>query len=84
MLLLTMRLKIIYLDQFNLNNQPGEFRVIEVFYAGQDMLFVDMIELNETQSTLVVTQGMSFPEINNDHAEVELKKSVADQTVIIK
>jgi len=56
---------------WNINDEFGEFRVIEIFYAGQDMLFIDMVKINNG-TELKVVQGFSFSEINNDHSEIGL------------
>nr|WP_086941045.1 hypothetical protein [Thaumasiovibrio occultus] len=50
----------------------GHFRLILAYYAGQDMLFADVVALNEQWSALEVQQGFSFAEINNDHAAISL------------
>lgn len=51
-------------------SQLGEFRLIKLYSAGQDMLFVDMIAINENRTQYNVVFGFSFKEINNDHAEI--------------
>jgi len=52
------------------DGQLGEFRLVKFYYAGQDMLFVDMIAINENRTQYNLVFSFSFREINNDHAEI--------------
>jgi hypothetical protein len=58
---------------WSLNGRLGEFRVLNVYHAGQDMLFVDVVALSSGGSELKVLHGFTFSEINNDHAEIGLE-----------
>lgn len=57
---------------WTLGGQAGQFRVLHLYLYGQDMLFVDRVRLNAEQTQLVVEQGFSFAEFNNDHADFTL------------
>lgn len=59
--------------QWRVGERFGDFRVIRVYYAGQDMLFVDMVALDGGGALLSVEHGFSFSEVNNDHAEILLE-----------
>jgi len=59
--------------RWNNDERLGEFRVLTIYYAGQEMLFVDIVALDNSGSQLTVVHGFSFAEINNDHAEVGIK-----------
>ena len=61
------------------DSQLGEFRLIKLYYAGQDMLFVDMIAINENRTQYNVVFGFSFKEINNDHAEIGINSLSCEQ-----
>lgn len=54
--------------------QTGHFRVIRVYLYGQDMLFVDMVTLNDDQTRWIVAKGFTISEFNNDHADASLSR----------
>jgi hypothetical protein len=72
---------------WSIDDSFGDFRVLKVYYAGQDMLFVDVVTLADGGSELKVQHGFTFSEINNDHAEIGLDtvscKSVNENVIQI-
>ena len=57
---------------WSLGEHAGQFRILHLYLYGQDMLFVDMVRPNAEQTQLVVEQGFSVAEFNNDHADFTL------------
>lgn len=58
--------------------QLGEFRIFTVYYSGQDLLFVDIVALNDAETELRSIYGFSFDEINNDHAAIEINSMTCE------
>jgi hypothetical protein len=63
----------------------GSYRLIQSHLFGGTMLFVD--EVSFKQNYLQVVKGYSFPEINNDHKELDIIQAMCesnDRTVTVK
>lgn len=57
---------------WEMDEQFGEFRVIQAYFYGGTMLFVDMVRPNQHGNWYEVFKGYSFSELNDDHLELEL------------
>jgi hypothetical protein len=54
------------------DGQSGEFRVVQAYFYGGTMLFVDMVRANDRGTWHEVLRGFTFDELNDDHLELEL------------
>lgn len=57
---------------WQIGERNGEFRLLRFSLYGQDLLFVDRIEINASGTAFQVVEGFGFVEFNNDHAEQSL------------
>jgi hypothetical protein len=56
--------------EWRVNQKLGHFRLITLYYSGQNLLFVDIVALNKSQTQLKPVKGFTFKEINNDHSDI--------------
>lgn len=54
------------------DDESGMFRVLLAYHSGQNMLFVDMVKPNASQTQLVVHRGFAIDEFDNDHADYDI------------
>ena len=52
------------------NNRFGHFRLLTLYYSGQNLLFLDIVALNDSETEMELIKGFTFKEINNDHADI--------------
>jgi len=64
--------------EWQLNEKQGHFRLMTLYYSGQDLLFVDIVALNESQTQLTPIKDFTFKEINNDHAEIVIENLICE------
>jgi hypothetical protein len=58
--------------RWEVDGKFGEFRVVQAYFYGGTMLFVDMVGANDRGTWHEVFRGFTFHELNDDHLELEL------------
>src|ERR1044071_1618534 len=51
----------------------GDYRVLVVYAAGTDLLFLDKLVLANNESTMAATDGLSFAELNQYEASNQIE-----------
>lgn len=64
--------QVISCGEWRHDDESGMFRVLLAYHSGQNMLFVDMVKPNASQTQLVVHRGFAIDEFDNDHADYDL------------
>lgn len=52
----------------------GRYRVIELYMEGQSFLYVDKVAIGADQTRFDVVKGIAITQIDDDHADIELRR----------
>ncbi|TEW50147.1 hypothetical protein [Psychromonas algicola] len=69
---------------WRVNGKLGNFRLLTLYYSGQNLLFVDIVALNDSETQMIPIKGFTFKEVNNDHADITIDNLVCHSLAINK